>query len=90
MELVTYPKDSQVYQNGLENKFMKKFKSLKEFNEEKEQEYFAAIKYPKLNALECPLCKNELQDLDNRILCSFPAKRNVGCSKCSYVGYRIA
>lgn len=68
----------------------KKLKPLKEFNEEKQQEHLAAITYPKLNGLECPLCKNELQDLDSFILLSYPAKRNVGCSKCSYRNYRIA
>lgn len=69
---------------------MKNLIPLNEFNEQRESEHLLNIKYPRLNGIECPLCKNELQDLDAMILCSYPAKRNVGCSKCSYRGYRIA
>ena len=69
---------------------MKKLIALKEFNKQREDDSSLNVLYPQLNGIECPLCKNELQDLDSLILCSIPPKRNVGCSKCSYRGYRIA
>ena len=46
--------------------------------------------YPQPNGIACPKCGAELMDTDGMILTSYPAQRNVKCSKCEYVGYRIA
>lgn len=33
-------------------------------------------------------CKHNLVDSDNEVLTSFPAKKRVHCTKCTYKGYR--
>jgi hypothetical protein len=46
---------------------------------------------PQLNGIACPKCGEELYDSSpNCILTSMPAQKNVHCSKCDHVGYRIA
>jgi len=46
---------------------------------------------PRLNGIACPECGEELLDSNPMItLTSYPAKKNINCSKCDYVGYRIA
>ena len=46
---------------------------------------------PILNGIACPKCGEELFDSNPMItLASYPAKKNINCSKCDYVGYRIA
>ena len=46
---------------------------------------------PTPNGIECPNCGEELMDSQPNItLTTFPAKKNVNCSKCDYTGYRIA
>ncbi len=46
---------------------------------------------PILNGIACPKCGKELLDSNPMItLTSDPAQKNVHCSKCDYVGYRIA
>lgn len=45
---------------------------------------------PCLNGIACPECGAELMDSNPMVtLASFPAKKNVKCSKCDYTGYRI-
>ena len=46
---------------------------------------------PILNGIACPKCSEELYDSTPTItLTSMPAQKNVHCSKCDHVGYRIA
>ena len=46
---------------------------------------------PRLNGIACPKCGEELYDSTPMVtLTSMPAQKNVHCSKCDYVGYRIA
>lgn len=46
---------------------------------------------PVPNGIACPKCGEELMDSNPMMtLTSFPAQKNVNCSKCDYVGYRIA
>jgi DNA-directed RNA polymerase subunit RPC12/RpoP len=46
---------------------------------------------PRLNGIACPKCGEEMFDSNPMAtLTSMPAKKNVHCSKCDYVGYRIA
>jgi hypothetical protein len=43
------------------------------------------------NGIACPKCGEELMDSNPMLtLTSFPAQKNVNCSKCDYVGYRVA
>jgi hypothetical protein len=45
---------------------------------------------PRLNGFACPKCGEELFDSKPMItLTSMPPKKNVHCSKCDYVGYRV-
>jgi len=42
------------------------------------------------NGLSCPLCGGDLYDSNPDVLLySYPAQKNVSCSKCNYNGYRI-
>jgi ribosomal protein S27AE len=44
-----------------------------------------------LNGIACPKCGEEMYDSNPMVtLTSMPAQKNVHCSKCDYVGYRIA
>lgn len=46
---------------------------------------------PRLNGIACPACGAELYDSNPMItLTSMPLQKNVHCSKCDYIGYRIA
>ena len=46
---------------------------------------------PQPNGISCPSCGEELMDTNPMItLTSFPAKKDVNCSKCNYTGYRVA
>ena len=41
------------------------------------------------NGLPCPKCKCEMYDTHPLItLTTYPAQKNVHCSKCGYTGYR--
>ena len=62
-------------------------KSLNEHNDEVWKQYEMLNKFPRPNGLECPDCKAELMDVDNSVLCSYPPKKNVKCSKCKFTGY---
>jgi len=45
---------------------------------------------PRLNGLACPDCGAELLDSQPMFqLSSSPPQKNVNCSKCKYVGYRV-
>jgi C4-type Zn-finger protein len=45
---------------------------------------------PRPNGIACPKCGNELMDTNPMMtLTSYPAQKNVHCSKCEYKGYRI-
>ncbi len=44
--------------------------------------------YPLLNGIECPKCKNEMSDMDDMILCSYPPKKKVKCLSCGHDDYR--
>lgn len=63
-------------------------KTLDEHNAERLEAIRLSNTYPKLNGIECPKCKSELMDSNNSVLCSYPPKRKVQCSKCDYTGYR--
>lgn len=46
---------------------------------------------PQRNGIECPKCRDELLDDDNKVSASHIPnllKKNIHCSKCGYVGYR--
>jgi len=46
---------------------------------------------PRLNGIACPKCSEELYDTNPMVtLTSIPAQKNVHCSKCNYIGYRVA
>ena len=48
-------------------------------------------KLEKLSKTDCPECGEELMDSNpNMTLTSYPAKKSIHCSKCTYQGYRIA
>ena len=70
----------------------KKLKSLLEHNGEASNRQWALNDpSPRLNGIACPKCGEELYDSNPMsILTSMPAQKNVHCSKCDYVGYRIA
>lgn len=70
----------------------KKLKSLEEHNVNAYvDQMFSSANDPVLNGIACPECGEELMDSNPmEILTSFPAQKNVHCSKCSYKGYRIA
>lgn len=65
-------------------------KTLAQHNADKLKEHIEANTYPKLNNIACPECGCELMDGDDRFSMSDPPKRNIKCSRCSYVGYRLA
>lgn len=45
---------------------------------------------PTLNGIDCPKCGEELLDSSPMTtLTSCPPQKNVNCSKCDYVGYRV-
>jgi len=70
----------------------KKLKNLDEHNAKiRSLQYAMNDNSPKPNGIACPQCGNELLDSNPMItLTSYPAKKNIHCSKCDYVGYRIA
>lgn len=69
----------------------KKLKSLAKHNENSLSNvnlYYGNT--PQLNGIACPKCGKELYDTTPMItLTSFPAQKNLHCSKCDYVGYRF-
>jgi hypothetical protein len=70
----------------------KKLKNLAEHNSQASRSQWAMINdSPVLNGIACPKCGEEMFDSNPMtILTSMPAQKNVNCSKCDYVGYRIA
>lgn len=70
----------------------KKLKDLGEHNAEASSIQWASmIDSPILNGIACPECTSELYDSSPmRTLTSMPAQKNVHCSDCDYVGYRVA
>lgn len=70
----------------------KKLKRLDEHNAHARQMQYSLVdNSPRLNGIACPECGEELYDSAPMItLTSFPAQKNVHCSKCDYVGYRVA
>ena len=71
----------------------KKLKNLNEHNAQASSTQWASILTdgPILNGITCPKCSEELYDSNPMItLTSMPAQKNVHCSKCDHVGYRIA
>ena len=70
----------------------KKLKNLSEHNSQASSTQWAMMdSSPILNGIACPKCGAELYDSNPMvILTSMPAQKNVHCSKCDYVGYRIA
>lgn len=66
-------------------------KTLEEYNFEQLSSYLRLnSNTPVLNGIACPDCDEELYDSSPMtILTSNPPKKNVNCSKCGYVGYRI-
>lgn len=66
-------------------------KPLAEFNADKMQEYSQAQQpraYP--NGIACPKCGSELLDSNERMLLSYPAKREIHCADCGWTGHRLA
>jgi len=59
--------------------------SLHEHNEEITESYNVAG--PTFNGLECPSCKEELQDVSG-MTSLMPPLQMIKCSGCSYIGYR--
>ena len=70
----------------------KKLKNLGEHNAQASSSQWAMMDdSPVLNGIACPECGEELLDSNPMVtLTSMPAQKNVHCSKCDYVGYRIA
>jgi hypothetical protein len=70
----------------------KKLKNLAEHNKKASlRQWGMNSNEPTLNGMACPECGEELYDSKPMItLTSFPAQKNIHCSKCDYVGYRIA
>ena len=70
----------------------KKLKDLNEHNAQANSMLWAMNdNSPRLNGFACPECGEELFDSNPMVtLTSIPAQKNVHCSKCDYVGYRIA
>jgi len=74
---------------------MSKEQKLKDLNEHNSQassmHWSMNDNNPRLNGIACPECGEELFDSNPMMtLTSMPPKKNVHCSKCDYVGYRIA
>lgn len=69
----------------------KKLKSLDEYNTQQNKVHWQInSNEPQLNGIACPKCGEELYDSNPMMtLTSMPPKKNVHCSKCDYVGYRI-
>jgi len=62
-------------------------------NAEKEKAFHEKqiLNMPHQNGIACPECGHELWDLDPmQTLTSIPPKKEVGCPKCKYHGYRLA
>lgn len=70
----------------------KKLKDLAEYNAQALiAQWDLNSTYPLLNGIACPKCGEELYDSNPMItLASNPPQKNIHCSKCNYVGYRIA
>lgn len=70
----------------------KKLKNLDEHNSERSfRHWHITSNEPRLNGIACPKCGEELYDTNPMVtLTSNPPQKNVNCSKCDYVGYRIA
>lgn len=70
----------------------KKLKSLEDYNTQQREYHFnISIDKPVLNGIACPKCGEEMMDSNPMVvLTSYPPQKNVNCSKCDYVGYRIA
>jgi|TARA_B110000238_G_scaffold38817_1_gene41017 DNA-directed RNA polymerase subunit RPC12/RpoP len=70
----------------------KKLKNLNESNAQASSMQWAMNdNSPVLNGIACPKCGEELYDSSPMMtLTSMPAQKNVHCSKCNHVGYRIA
>tara|TARA_R110000764_G_scaffold151300_1_gene238775 strand:- start:321 stop:539 length:219 start_codon:yes stop_codon:yes gene_type:complete len=70
----------------------KKLKNLNEHNAQASSSQWAMNdNRPVLNGIACPKCSEELYDSSPMMtLTSMPAQKNVHCSKCDHVGYRIA
>jgi len=66
-------------------------KSLEQHNAEKMKTIVSWFGYKEKNGIACPDCGEELYDSDPMLtLTSFPAKKNIHCDNCHYLGYRIA
>ena len=70
----------------------KKLKNLNEHNAQaSSSQWVMNDNRPVLNGIACPKCSEELYDSSPMMtLTSMPAQKNVHCSKCDHVGYRIA
>ena len=70
----------------------KKLKSLEDYNTQQREYHFnISSDKPVLNGIACPKCGEEMMDSNPMVvLTSYPPQKNVNCSKCDYVGYRIA
>lgn len=70
----------------------KKLKSLEDYNAQQREYHFnVSIDKSVLNGIACPKCGEEMMDSNPMVvLTSYPPQKNVNCSKCDYVGYRIA
>lgn len=65
--------------------------NLDEYNRERHEYYYPTQEAANRNGIACPKCGEELCDSQpSIILASYPPKKNVHCSKCGFVGYRLA
>lgn len=68
----------------------KKLINLMDYNLYAWQAQRVNLNEPMLNGLACPECRGELMDSNPfLVLTSWPAQKNVHCSKCKYTGYRF-
>jgi DNA-directed RNA polymerase subunit RPC12/RpoP len=68
---------------------MPELESLEDHNKRKHKEYQTS-KQSQPNGIACPKCGAELVDTHPYLsLTSIPPQKDVNCTKCDYVGYRV-
>jgi DNA-directed RNA polymerase subunit RPC12/RpoP len=69
---------------------MSELVSLDDFNAERLLKFLETTRENPKNGIACPECGSELADSKPfLILTSIPAKKDVHCNNCDYVGYRL-
>lgn len=62
-------------------------KTLQEYNDEILKHHQLMNTFPRKNGILCPKCNQEMSDVDNMVLTSYPAKKNVYCESCGHRDY---